>query len=553
MTADAERKPRLVSVHERIVDKLERNAGIVAAAALLLIFVIALGQSATKLLWYDELVTVKTASLPHWVDVWNFYAQGLDTTGPLQSLIARVGLMLPIGAELGSRLPFTLAYLVTCVCVFRFVRRRYPAGYALAALFYSLNSTVFYYAIEARAYALVLAGASVAMVSWQSAVSGRHRTWSLICLWLGLAFAVDAHSFAVFLFAPFALAQVILDMKHKKPDWGVWTALMMYPAGLLPVLHGQLLANKRFGASFWSQPHLRSIFRSYWDFVTGGMSYFILLFLVAIGAALLQRQRLLRFTNEIGARGFSRAEWVLVAMFALLPFYVVPASFTLHIYNPRYVICCNIGLIILAIAAVAEASRRSRLAGAALFASFLFVSTLNCAGNVFAGLYALAHPGLVHEQLQASYDNLQWVKLVEESKLPVATDLLVLSSQLDFYASPDLQHRIIGVTDITDRKDYSQFQGAELNFLRFSKLFSYPVSDVSHFLPEHSHFLLVEDQVKYVWLPHYLIEQQQAGNASFTCIGPDCGGSGTNVYDVQFRRLPAPPENEPNEDSIATH
>lgn len=549
MTEEAESEQRVLSVCRRIVDNLERNAGIAAALALLLIFVIALGQSANKLLWYDELITLRTVSFPQWHDIWSFYANGIDTTGPLPSFIARVGLMLPIGPELGSRLLFTLAYLVMCLCIYGFVRRRYPAGYALAALIYPLHQGIFYFATEARAYALVLAGVGVAILSWQSAVSGRHRRSSLLGLWLGLAFAVNAHAFAIFLFVPFALAQFVQDFKHKKPDWAIWSALILFPTGILPVLHGELLAKKVLGTNFWSQPNIQSMISSYQDFF-GYMSYPIILLLVAAGAALLQRRNRLQ-VPEPKTRGFSAPEWVLVAMIASLPLYVVPASYPLHIYVPSYVISCNIGLIILAIAAAAEAAWRSRLAGAVLFALFLLASTRNRIGTFVEGIHALVHPGRVHEQLQARYNNLAWVRLLEQSQLPVVTDYLKLYSQFDCYARPELKYRLNGVTDIRDMKKYLQFPGTELNLLRFSKPFSYRVSDVADFLPEHPHFLLVEDPVKYVWMPSYLIDQQGAGNASFACLGPDCAGSGTNVYDVQFTKMPAQVEKEAMPDSTA--
>jgi hypothetical protein len=74
--------------------------------------------------------------------------------------------------------------------------------------------------------------------------------WSLLGLWFGLAFAVDAHAFAIFLFVPFALAQLVRDFKRKKPDWPIWTALILFPIGILPVLHGELLAKKFTASTF---------------------------------------------------------------------------------------------------------------------------------------------------------------------------------------------------------------------------------------------------------------------------------------------------------------
>jgi hypothetical protein len=553
MSAEAEPKQGGLAVCDWIVDKLERHSGAAAALALFLIFVIALGQSGGKLLWYDELVTLKTASLPHWNDVWNFYDSGTDTTGPLQSFIARVGLMLPIDAELGSRLPFTFAYLVMCLCLYGYVRRRYPAGYALASLVFMLNFATFYYATEARAYALVLAGVGFAMFCWQSAVSGRHRLWSLIGLWLGLAFAIDAHAFAIFLFVPFALAQFVSDFKRKKSDWAIWAALVLFPAGILPVLHGELIAKKTFGGSFWAQPHLESMVDSYRIFCLRGRSYVIAVLLAGIGAALLQRHGRLHFP-EPKARGFSVPEWVLAAMIALLPLYVIPASYLLHIYDPRYVISCNMGLVILAVAAVAEVARRGRIAGVALLALFLLGSAFSRVGTFVEGLHALAHPCHVHQQLQARFNNYPWMKLLEQSMLPVATDDPHQYGQIDYYAKPELNQRLYALTDIGETVKYPLSATSQLNFLRFGKQFSYRVLDVANFVPEHSHFLLAPEApetANYGWLPHYLIAQQVAGNASFSCLGPACASSGANVFDVQFTKIPIQTEKEAISQSIS--
>src|SRR5271168_4152002 len=105
-------KQKAFSSQVRIGDRLERHAGWIAALLLCLIFVIELGQSSVKFLWYDELITLGTASFLHWSDIWTFYAHGLDAGGPLPSLIAHAALNLPFGPETSSRLPFMLAFLL---------------------------------------------------------------------------------------------------------------------------------------------------------------------------------------------------------------------------------------------------------------------------------------------------------------------------------------------------------------------------------------------------------------------------------------------------------
>jgi hypothetical protein len=534
MIPGAQTKPQALSVYTRIGDRLEGYAGWVAALQLCLIFVIALGQASLKLLWYDELITLGTASLPHWRDVWNFYATGLDTSGPLPSLIVHAALRLPFGPEISSRLPFMLAFLLVCLCMYTFVHRCYPLGYALAAMTCPLTLFFFYYATEARSYAIMLAGAGFAMLCWQSAVSGRNRPWSVLGLWFGLALAIFSHAFAVFLFVPFALAQLVRDFLRRKPDWAVWTALALFPAGFLPVLNGDRLANKVYGSTFWCKPELRFLVMSYRDFFNLGWTFIAVLLFFAVGVVLLHRQRPLG-SPEPETRGFSAPEWVLVAVLALMPFYALPVSYLFQVYRPCYVEFFNLGMVVLFIGAVGEVARRSRTAGAALWALIMLAAMYHSFDPFVKGLHALIHPGRVNAQLRASYDNQPWVKLLEKSSLPVVAGDPLLYTKLDFYAQPELKQRLYFLTDIADVKEYPRSATAQLNFLSFGNRLSYRTMDIANFLPANPHFLLAMGGDPAIWLPPYLLGQVETGNVSLRLLGPTYYTE--NVYDVQFMKV----------------
>jgi 4-amino-4-deoxy-L-arabinose transferase-like glycosyltransferase len=222
-----------------LAEWLERHSKLVVAALLAGILLIAVGVASHKLFWYDELITVFTASLPTVGGVWHFFADGLDTTGPVASLVARAGMHLPLPPELSVRFPFILAYMGMCLGLYGFIRRRYRVGYALAAMLFPLVLPTFcYFMTEARAYALMLGGASLGMYFWQTAAEGKARPWSIFGLWLALALAIASHLFALFLFVPFAAAQLARDWTRKRPDWPVWLALLLFPCGFLPFLPG---------------------------------------------------------------------------------------------------------------------------------------------------------------------------------------------------------------------------------------------------------------------------------------------------------------------------
>src|SRR5206468_3466418 len=105
------------------------------------------------------------------------------------------------------RLPEILAYLVFLLCMYVFVARRTNEVYGLFAMIVPTLTAAGYYASEARAYALVLAFASLALLCWQAAAEGRHRRAAVVGLALALALATSAHYYAVLVVGPLALGE----------------------------------------------------------------------------------------------------------------------------------------------------------------------------------------------------------------------------------------------------------------------------------------------------------------------------------------------------------
>lgn len=512
---------------------------------LCLFFVALVGLAANDYLWYDELVVVRVAALPHWHDIWNFYASGLDTIGLLYALVLRGMLKLPASAEISARLPSIVAFLAMLACAFVFVRRRYPTVYAFAMLLLLATFPLFTFAVFAKSYAFELAGAAVAMICWQSAIGGRGRRWSVIGVWLGLALAIYSHSFAIFLFVPFAAAQWLQDYRRKRVDWPVWAALVLFPATLLPVVRGDLLASKLYGSNFWSKPSLALMKQTYIDYFVENWRFLLILFVASLIVTVLVRERTQSADSvQPKTQGFSTPEWVFVVMLAALPLYVLPASFLLHAYRADYVLCFAIGLAILLVAAFAEQAQRTQAAGVVLLILFAAVTLRTDLKTIPHGLRAMAHPTQVHAQLAASYDSEPWVKLLEGSDLPVLVGDHLLYTRLDCYAAPELRRRLYFLTDLAEVNKYPLSSTSQMNFLLFGKLLSYQTMDVGSFLPAHPHFLLaVGTMSETLWLPAYLMREEQEGNASLRLLGPDF--TAPNVYDVQFTRLPEFPEARP--------
>ena len=530
-------KQKASSALERIEAKVEQHAGAGMAGLLCLLFVALVGLAAKDYLWYDELVIVRVAALPHWHDIWNFYASGLDTIGLLYAMLLHGLRGLPADEEIRSRLPAIVSFLGMLWCVFVFVRQRYAAVYAFAVVLLLTAFPLLAHAVFAKSYAIELAGLAFAMVCWQKGLEKRSG-WSAVGVWCGLALAISSHTFAIFLVVPFAAAQWWADARRGRVNWEMWGALVLFPLILVPVLPGALRASKVYGSNFWSKPNVDLMKQTYIDYFATNWRFLVMLLIAGLIVALVLMAVKSEGEGSATKRGFSGPEWVLVGLLTALPVYVLPASYLLHAYRADYVLGFAIGLGILLVAAFAEQSRRSGVAGLVLLILFAAVTLKVDLKTIPAGVHALVHPHGVHAVLAAEYNNDPWVKLLESNDLPVLVGDHLLYTRLECYAPDELKRRLYFLTDFAEVSKYPLSETAQRNFLLFGNRLGYQTMDVGTFLPEHRHVLMAVGPMKgTLWLPPYMLHQAEIGNASMKLLGP--GFETPDIYDVQFNRLPA--------------
>jgi hypothetical protein len=539
-------KQKAGSALERIGEMVEQHAGVAMGVLLCLFFVALVGRAASDYLWYDELVIIRVAGLPHWHDIWNFYASGLDTIGLVYALVLHAMLKLPASAEISSRLPAIVMFLGMLWCMFVFVRRRYAAVYGFAVVLLLTAVPLLEMAVFAKSYAFELAGLAFAMICWQSGVEGRGRAWSAVGVWCGLVLAIYSHTYAIFLFVPFAAAQWLLDARRKRVDWPMWAALVLYPAALLPVMRGDLLASKLYGSNFWSKPSVALMKeQTYFDYFVENWRFLLILLIAGLIVSwMLTEGQQREVARPETKRGFGAPEWVFVGLLTALPVYVLPMSYLLHAYRGDYVLGYAMGLGVLLVALFAEQSKRSGAAGVVLLVMVVAVTLKTDLKTVPGGIRALLHPESVHAKLAASYVSADWVKLLEGTDLPVLAGDHLLYTRLDCYAPPELKQRLYFLTNFAEVSKYPQSETSQRNFLLFGRLLGYQTMDIGSFVPEHRHLLMaVSPMTRTLWLPEYMLNQAQEGNASLRLLGPDFVAP--NVYDVEFSRLPAFPESNP--------
>lgn len=534
-------KQKTGSALERLGEAVDRYAGAGLGVLLCLLLVALVGLSASDYLWYDELVIVRVAALPHWRDIWNFYASGLDTIGLLYALLLHALRGLPADEEVRSRLPAIVGYLALLGCTFVFVRRRYAAVYGFAVVLLLTAFPLLQTAVFAKSYALELTGLALAMICWQAGME-RRSGWSAVGVWGGLALAIVSHTFGVFLFVPFAAAQAWVDARRGRVSWGMWAALVSFPAVLLPMLRGDLRASKLYGKNFWSQPNSALMKQTYIDYFMTNWRFLVILLVAGLIVSLLSSD--VEKKSQARAVGFSGPEWLLVGLLTALPAFVLPASYLLHAYRADYVLGFAIGLGILLVAVFAEQSRRSAAAGALLLILFAAVTLKVDLKTIPGGLRAMAHPREVHAALATRYDSEGWVKLLEASDLPVAVGDHLTYTRLECYAPAELKRRLYFLTNFAQVRSYPLSETSQRNFLLFGNRLGYQTMDVGSFVPERRHFLMVVGPMGgTLWLPPYMMTQAQKANASLRLLGP--GYEGPEVVDVQFTRLPEFPVGEP--------
>ena len=529
-------KQKASSALERVEEKVEQHAGAGMVVLLCLLFVALVGLAASDYLWYDELIIVRVAALPHWHDIWNFYASGLDTIGLLYALVLHALRGLPADEEIRSRLPAIVSFLGMLWCVFVFVQRRYAAVYAFAVVLLLTTFPLLAFAVFAKSYAVELAGLAIAMICWQKGLE-ESSGWGAVGVWCGLALAISSHTFAIFLVVPFAVAQWWADARRRLVSWAMWAALALFPAALLPVLRGDLRASKLYGSNFWSKPSSALMKQTYIDYFTTNWRFLVILLIAGLIVSLVLVEGKSAEDLPKRKKGFSGPEWMLVGLLTALPVYVLPASYLLHAYRADYVLGYAIGLGILLVALFAEQSRRTETAGLVLLILFAAVTLKVDLKTMPGGMHALLHPKSVHAVLAARYDSEPWVKLLEGNDLPVLVGDHLLYTRLECYAPLELKRRLYFLTDFAEVSAYPLSETAQRNFLLFGNQLGYQTMDVMRFVPEHRHALMAVGEMKgTLWLPPYMMHQGELGNASLRLLGP--GFEEPDVYDVQFSRLP---------------
>ncbi|MGA2700259.1 MAG: glycosyltransferase family 39 protein [Isosphaeraceae bacterium] len=350
---------------ERLDRALERRAIVVVGLALLAYGLLAAWHSASKRIWYDEWFTYEIARLPDLGQFIRALGEGSEQTPPLDYLLSRASLALLGDGAWGLRAPSVAGVGVMLACLYAVVARRLGPLYAWGAVLVALTGPAWFFATEARSYALVLGFSAAALLCWQRAEPGGSRRPALAGLTFGIAGAVSSHYFATICLIPLGLGQLVRSWRLRRVDAPAWAALVL--GGAVVLLYVPLVLQKRgFIGTFWARPA--------WAMLPGMYEYFIGLLavplawlLVGWGAGLGRVRPPAEDSPSARASGFLVEERAAALGFVLLPvFGLLLAKAFLGLVDGRYLITTVFGFAMLLPACIARATRGAAAGGLAL-------------------------------------------------------------------------------------------------------------------------------------------------------------------------------------------
>lgn len=319
-------------------------------------------------LWYDELFTVRLSAISGVRALWHALAAGFDFNPPGLYLVTRLARLAPVADPLAARLPALFGCALLMATLLVFLRRRVGPALAIAVVaLLPLSNFVERYAIEARAYMLLLGVSGCALVCWQSigGSSPRRRIGAAAGVTTAVAVALTLHVWSIVLPAALLAGEATIAMRTRRIRWMAIASLgaaapllAMYPP-LLRATETVSFANvvyapsaaKLLSAMLIAIPRLRAV---------------ALVALVTVLARLVSRMPRHDGSTGIRVDGLLPEEQVVLAMLALSP--LVPYGYAVATdgaFMARYALFAVIGVTGLLAHAIFTVARPSPLARAA--------------------------------------------------------------------------------------------------------------------------------------------------------------------------------------------
>lgn len=422
-------------------------------------------------------------------------------------LLVRLARILPGDPHVILRLPSILGYLLALLAVYWFARRAFPAIAALSAVVFITLSPFREFAVEARAYSLLVGFLAISAVFWQRIDLQRLMTPLFA---ISLAAAVACHHLAVVAISAFGIAELIWAIQARRIRWGVWAACVFATSPFLLNLPILLHYRDIFGKDFWSLPSWTMTVWSYGDYL--GLDYKLALVLVLFFGLIVACLLLRMIRQPIEAArvdGFSLPEIVLVAGFLFYPaLLVVLTKLVGSGYTSRYGWPAILGLVL----------------GSVYLARTIWPKSYSAWLLVALMITFASQGGTELFKARSSGADGRWSRLSELSRaeptLPVAIGSGIAYFEAAEYAPPELRDRLTTVADPTTARRLIGSGSVDTELRLLTRFVPLRVEDLDAFRAAHQKFILYSGG-HFDWFTQYLIENRYR----LTLLSTDAGGS----------------------------
>jgi len=444
-------------------------------------------------LWFDELSTLFMTWQPTLADM--FHAIPTDGNPPLYFLLARIFLHLPVSTELAMRLPSILAFNATAIAVYIFVRRVASFPAAMLSMCLVLGSFIGQqYAIEARAYTLLLLCAMAQLCSWQEYRRGSRKTAALAGVAISAACAVLTHQYGlIYVAVPLLAGEVTAWIENRKIDPRPLAAMV---AGAVPtlaytiptMLSGQrgLLQMIRTAPHFWARPHayLLDQYIQVFPVFASGLAVIAGVVWLAIIVLIPQSHRVSTQQAESYAPELAAADLLLL----FVPLMMTVTAMGTGYFLPRYGLGASIGM-----AMVCGLLAQSGIARWPKFQTIAYLPAAYAIVLAAARFYLIFHPVL-------SYNAREELVARAPADLPIVVENALEFSPAWWYSDASMRPRLHYLSDL----DYTFHNSDPLPeyCLEWEKQYTPMHMDAySAFIATHPKFLIFSDgQPRLEWV-----------------------------------------------------
>lgn len=444
-----------------------------------------------KALWDDEFFTL-FISRGGPSEIFKALSTGGDQSAPGVFLVTYAALKVFGASHLSLRAPAIFGYWLACVCMLFFVSRRTSTVWGATAMLCPLATWAYFYAYDARGYAMLLGFSSLALLAWQSCGECRRGwAWSAV-LALSTAAAVSSHYFGVFVITALAVGELTRSLYERRVRFSVWLALAFSVTPLLiwfPIIRSA----RHLVSHFWSNPGWSAVISGYATLLYPLPAALVLFAGVSAAVMLAGRQWL----SHRPRRAFFACELAAALGLTAIPLLVMLVSkIALHGFTVRYGIPALLGILIVGIDIAYRVSKDSRAVRFTICVVVLFFVSLNMARY---GRYLTTVV-----QLKPIYSALS-----AQEPLPIVTAETYWNYKLTFYAPREVAADLVYLTDPDLSVRYLRYDSADRSVMALRPWLPIRTHAYRAFIESQQRFLLLDGIGKWSWVSSDLVNRPE--------------------------------------------